>query len=190
MRDLAGFCREKKLPLHLDGARIWNAHLATGIPLSEYGALVDSISVCFSKGLGAPIGSMLLGKADFIKRAHRYRKIFGGGMRQAGVLAAAADYAVETNLPKLAKDHDHALTFATELAGLGTFAIIPGKVDTNMVLMDFRSSDITAATAQQKLREAGILIGMGAGNVLRAVFHLDISDEETNDAIHRIKTVL
>jgi threonine aldolase len=176
-------CRERGIPLHLDGARIWNAHVATGIPLRAYGELVDTINVCFSKGLGAPIGSMLLGPADVIVRAHKFRKVFGGGMRQVGILAAAAAHAVEHHLPLLADDHARARRFASAIGGCTAFRVDPDAVQTNMVLLDFAGSDVSAAEAQELLADKGIAIGTGRASMLRAVFHLDISDRDTDVAI-------
>jgi threonine aldolase len=178
MRELYGVCNSRGIPLHLDGARIWNAHAASGTPLSDYGAAVDSISICFSKGLGAPVGSMLLGPRDFIVRAHKYRKIFGGGMRQAGVLAAAALHAVREHLPLLAKDHERAESFADALASCSKAVIDRRRVQTNMVLLDFTNSDMKADRAQELLKERGVLIGMGMGASLRAVFHIDLNDDD------------
>ncbi len=189
IQDLHAFCLEQQIPLHLDGARIWNAHIATGTPLKSYGEAVESISICFSKGLGAPVGSMLLGPKDVITRAHKYRKIFGGGMRQAGMLAAAAQYAVEHHLPLLAEDHRRAQVFTAALASCRDFRIQPEKTESNMVLLDFSASDIRAEAAQQRLRESGIEIGMGMGDMLRAVFHLDLDDEILDRAISIFTTI-
>jgi threonine aldolase len=189
IRELQSFCRQHGLPLHLDGARIWNAHIATGTPLRAVGNAVDSISICFSKGLGAPVGSMLLGPRDLIERAHRYRKIFGGGMRQVGILAAAAQFAVKNHLPRLATDHERAARFAEELQSVTAFDIDRASVQSNMVLLDFSRSDMKPAQAQALLEEQGIKIGMGMGNSLRAVMHLDLTDEDilrTTEIIHTI----
>ncbi|MFA6232914.1 MAG: GntG family PLP-dependent aldolase [Bacteroidota bacterium] len=187
--ELHEFCRGLDIPLHLDGARIWNAHVASGTPLGSYGAAVESISICFSKGLGAPVGSMLLGPREFITRAHKYRKIYGGGMRQAGILAAAAKYAVEHNLELLAEDHRRAREFADALAACASFRIEKDKVQSNMVLLDFTSSEMRAVDAQARLREAGIEIGMGMGDMLRAVFHLDLDDEALKRATSIFTTI-
>ncbi len=183
MRELHAFCLSRGIPLHLDGARIWNAHVASGTPLLEYGEAADSISICFSKGLGAPVGSMLLGPEELITKAHKYRKIFGGGMRQAGMLAAAALHAVEHNLSLLADDHRRAREFAASLASCRAFHIDPARIHSNMVLLDFSTSQETATEAQLRLREAGVAIGMGMGNMLRAVFHLDLDDAAVEKAI-------
>ena len=183
MHELSVVCRERAIPLHLDGARIWNAHIASGTPLSAYGAEVDSISICFSKGLGAPVGSMLLGPEEFISRAHKFRKIFGGGMRQAGVLAAAARYAVREHLSSLAIDHDRARRFASEMASCSSITVDVSRVQTNMVLLDFTDSTVRPEEMQEILRKRGLLIGMGMGAMLRAVFHRDLTDEDVELAV-------
>ena len=190
MKEVQEFCNKKHLALHLDGARIWNAHIATGIPLKEYGAAVDSVNVCFSKGLGAPVGSMLLGSKEFIAKAHKYRKVFGGAMRQVGVLAAACRYAIQHNLPLLAEDHRRAKEFAAALQSHPLFSIDMDSVQTNMVVMDFSESAVTPAEAQQRLHDAGIVIGMGRGKTLRAVFHLDLNVSDLERAVDIIKEKL
>lgn len=189
MHALHAFCRERSIGLHLDGARIWNAHVAAGTSLREFGDAVDSISICFSKGLGAPIGSMLLGTKTLITRAHKFRKIYGGGMRQAGMLAAAARFAVEHHLPLLAGDHAHARRFAQALSDRASFHIDHDRVQSNMVLLDFTDSTMSATEAQAMLHDAGIAIGMGMGNTLRAVFHLDIDDAALDQSITTFTTL-
>ena len=189
LQELHSFCTGTEIPLHLDGARIWNAHVASGVSFADWGRAVDSISICFSKGLGAPVGSMLLGPGEFITRAHKYRKIFGGGMRQAGVLAAAARFGVEHNLPRLELDHQHAGRFANALAGISAFRIDVASVETNMVMLDFAGSVQSADAAMAALREHGVLIGHGAGETLRAVFHIDLSSEDTDRSIEIITTL-
>jgi threonine aldolase len=190
IRALRSALAPHAIPLHLDGARIWNAHAATGTPFAEYGAEVDSLSVCFSKGLGAPVGSMLLGTKELIQRAHKYRKMYGGGMRQAGVLAAAAEYAFDHHLARLRHDHEHARYFARELAACATFSIDQARVQTNMVMLDFSASAVTADEAQRKLHEAGILIGQAGPGILRAVFHLDVTSDEVTRAVHIITSTI
>jgi threonine aldolase len=186
IRELRRGTRERGVPLHLDGARIWNAHVATGVSLEEYASQADSISVCFSKGLGAPVGSMLLGPRGFIQAAHKFRKILGGGMRQAGILAAAARYAFDNNLERLKEDHRRARAFAEALSRNSAFEIDPLQVQTNMVLLRFTGGR-TAAEAQRNLETEGILIGQSAQDKLRAVFHLGISDVCTDRAIEVFK---
>jgi threonine aldolase len=183
MRALRALTTERGIGLHLDGARIWNAHAATGVSFADYGAQADSVSVCFSKGLGAPVGSMLLGTRAFINRAHKFRKILGGGMRQAGILAAAASHALDHHLPLLADDHANARRFAAALTGRIAFRIDPAGVESNMVLLDFTSSPTTAAEALQRLAERGILAGMSDARTVRVVFHLDVSAADTDAVI-------
>lgn len=189
MQAVADVAHDAGLAVHLDGARIWNAHAATGIPLHDYAAPVDSINICFSKGLGAPVGSMLLGPADMIARAHRFRKVLGGAMRQIGVLAAAAAHAVASHLPLLADDHRRAQRFAEALEHAGDWRIDRSLVETNMVLLDFSDAHMTPAEAQRRLADRGVLIGMGRGTSLRAVFHLDITDADLDTAIDIFTTI-
>lgn len=185
LRELAS---ERGLSVHLDGARIWNAHVASAVPLREYGDCCDTLSVCFSKGLGAPVGSMLLGRGDVITRAHKFRKMLGGAMRQAGILAAGADYALSNNLDRLAEDHKNAKRFARALAGMRSFEAHDEVTDTNMVMLRF-DDDRSAVDAQTKLRQCGVLIGVIAAGVLRAVFHLNMSSDDTDSAIRIFKSL-
>ncbi len=158
------------LSLHLDGARLWNVHAATGIPLAELAAPADTVSVCFSKGLGAPVGSLLVGPREVIARAHRARKLFGGGMRQAGILAAACLHALDHHLPLLREDHRRARRLAEGLANPALALDHP--VETNIVIL--RVADPAALLAH--LRERGILaVGFGPGRV-RLTTHLMIDD--------------
>jgi len=166
------------IKMHLDGARVWNASVAAGIPLEEYGRYFDSISVCFSKGLGAPVGSCVVGDSDFIKRAHRYRKIYGGGMRQVGIIAAGALYAVENYIDKLKDDHAHARLLAETLASLPGLEIDLSSVQTNIVMIDIQEdSKYSASQIVDKLRAKGILLLEIGPNRLRAVTHLDVPKE-------------
>jgi threonine aldolase len=183
IRELRSLTSERGISLHLDGARIWNAHTATAVSFAEYGAQADSVSVCFSKGLGAPVGSMLLGTRSFITKAHKFRKILGGGMRQAGILAAAASYALDYHLPLLAQDHANAQRFAEALVGSTSFRIDAASVESNMVLLDFTSSTFTAAEALQRMASRGVLAGMSDARTVRVVFHLDVSAADTDAVI-------
>lgn len=187
IKEISDAVHERGINLHLDGARIWNASVATGIPLYEYARYVDSISVCFSKGLGAPVGSMLLGDKEFITRAHRYRKIFGGGMRQAGILAAACLYAVDHNIDRLAEDHGNAKRFSELLSDCTAFTINHNLVQTNMVMLDFTRSLITPIEALEKIQNAGVLLIPGSSTALRAVTHLDVTRTDVEEAAMRIK---
>jgi threonine aldolase len=190
MHEVAEVCKARAIFLHLDGARIWNAHVATGISFEEYGRAVDTLCVCFSKGLGAPIGSMLLASRTVIDRAHRFRKIYGGGMRQTGLLAAAARHGFHEHLPLLRQDHERARRFAALLAPLASARVDPSSVQTNMVLIDFAESRHSPDNVIGTLREQGILIGRGRGATLRAVFHIDLRDEDVDTAAHVISTTL
>ncbi|MBK7038915.1 MAG: DegT/DnrJ/EryC1/StrS family aminotransferase [Bacteroidetes bacterium] len=168
-------CTENNLKLHLDGARLWNALVAKQETPHQYGQLFDSISVCLSKGLGAPVGSLVLGKTDFIKKARRIRKIFGGGMRQAGYLAAAGIYALDHHVERLQIYHQHALIIADALQQCKYVKnILP--VETNIILFD-TLDDFPAAKFVETLAKNGIKAMALAPQQVRFVTHLDISEE-------------
>jgi threonine aldolase len=177
------------LAMHLDGARLWNASIAAGIPLKTYASHFDSVSICFSKGLGAPVGSMLAGSRDFISKAHRFRKMFGGGMRQAGVLAAAAQHAVDHHVARLADDHRNARKFAESIAKFPGIRIDLDTVQTNIVLIKLADAGCTALEAAQKLKETDVLVIATGPDRLRAVFHLDINAGQTDSAIESFRMV-
>ncbi len=161
--EIGSRAREVGLKVHLDGARLWHAHIATGLSLAELVAPVDSVSVCFSKALGAPVGSVLAGDAADINQAHRFRKMFGGGMRQAGILAAGCLYALNNQMQRLAEDHQHAAALAT---GLDHPALkVNHPVDTNIVIMDVAGLGADQALLSH-LKENGVLaVGFGPGRV-------------------------
>lgn len=182
LRDLRALADASGLALHLDGARIWNAHVATGVPLAEYGTLFDTVSVCFSKGLGAPIGSMLLSTRARIDAARVWRKRMGAGMRQVGVLAAAARYAVDTNIDRLADDHRRARQLAERLAEAAPHVVDPTKVDTNIVLLDYRGSGLDAAAVDAAAREQGVATSVLGPSYARLVTHLGIDDADVDRA--------
>ncbi|GAB3697950.1 threonine aldolase family protein [Mariniluteicoccus flavus] len=168
-------CRDAGVRLHLDGARLWNAHVATGVPLAVYGGLFDTVSVCFSKGLGAPVGSVLVGSAEAIAGARVQRKRLGGGWRQAGGLAAACLFALDHHVERLADDHAAARVFAEAVAAKAPGAIDPATVETNIVVLDTgerRGSDVAMAAA-----EAGVLISGLGPRMVRAVTHLGVDAE-------------
>lgn len=168
------------LALHLDGARLWNASVASGTPLHEFAACADTLSVCFSKGLGAPVGSALVGTNELLGRALRYRRMLGGAMRQAGILAAGALYALENNLEKLAHDHEKARAFAEIAAGAPHSTVDLPLVETNIVPV--RTRPALADHAVELAKQRGLLIGTIAPGVIRAVTHLDVSLEEVRRA--------
>jgi threonine aldolase len=173
---ISDLCRGVGVKLHLDGARIWNAHVATGVPLADYGKLFDTISVCFSKGLGAPIGSMLLSSAENIAKARAQRKRLGGGWRQAGVLAAAADYALTHQLVRLADDHDAAAAFAAQVAAVVPEALDASKVQTNIVVVNTGGKLASSVTGAAK--ERGVLLSQVGRRTVRAVTHLGVTAQE------------
>ena len=166
-------CDDKGLAFHLDGARLWNAMVAKNETPQQYGHLFDSISVCFSKSLGCPVGSVLVGTKSFIKKARRIRKVFGGGMRQAGFLAAAGIYALDHHIDRLATDHAHALLLA-EALGQKSFVKTVLPVETNIVIFELQD-EMTAPDWVARLKEHQILGYAIAPNRVRLVTHLDIS---------------
>ena len=174
IREAIAFARERSLAIHLDGARVFNAAVKLGMPVGDITRGFDSVSLCLSKGLGAPVGSVLVGKQDFIARAHRIRKMLGGGMRQAGVLAAACLYAVENHVRRLAEDHANAQQLAGSLAGIRGLTLDPAQVQTNMLFATM--SPQHAAPLTEHLRKAGILILSNPN--LRLVTHLDVHAED------------
>jgi threonine aldolase len=173
VRAVVALAGEHALGLHLDGARLWNAHVASGIPLPELTAGFDTVSVCLSKGLGAPIGSMLVSSADLIAEARVWRKRSGAGMRQVGILAAAGRYALAHNLGRLADDHARARTLAAALGG------DPAGVDTNIVLLEVPNAAVVAT----KARDEGVLVSAIGAHLLRLVTHLDVDDDGIARAI-------
>jgi len=190
LRDLWLLTREKGIRLHLDGARIWNASAASGVPLDEYGRHADTISVCFSKGLGAPVGSMILADRKGIERARKYRKIFGGGMRQIGILAAAAAYALDHHLPRIGEDHEKAKLLASELNLGGKIHVDSAAVETNMVIFDISHTGRSQASLLGLLARAGVLLTPERDTQLRAVTHLGVSLQEVREAASRITGAL
>jgi threonine aldolase len=173
---VAKLCREHGIGFHLDGARLWNAHVATRVPLEAYGRLFDTISVCFSKGLGAPVGSVLVSAAENIARARVQRKRLGGGWRQAGVLAAACLYALDHHLQRLADDHAAARAFAEAVAGCVTAAVDPDTIETNVVVID--TGTTPAAPVAAAAAERGVRVSALGPFMIRAVTHLDVTADD------------
>lgn len=176
LEEIAAFTKKNNLALHLDGARIFNALVATGQQSEAYGQLFDSISVCLSKGLGAPVGSVLLGTREFINGCKRLRKLFGGGWRQAGYLAAAGLYALENNVVRLADDHRAAARLAEALRPLPYVAEILAP-ETNLVLFSLDESRVTVADFLARLEGQSIKASGFGGSWVRFVTHLDVSEE-------------
>ncbi|HEU4948507.1 MAG TPA: GntG family PLP-dependent aldolase [Kribbella sp.] len=163
------------LPLHLDGARLWNASVATGVPVDGYAARAKAVSVCLSKGLGAPVGSVLAGSADLIRDARVWRKRLGAGWRQAGVLAAAGLYAVRNNVERLADDHANARAVAELLADAVPGSVKPDQVETNIVVADLAGTGKSVAQVVEAAKAEGVLVGGVGATTLRLVTHLDVS---------------
>ena len=176
------FCDRHGLALHLDGARVCNAAVASVRSLADVAAPFDSVSVCLSKGLGAPVGSVLVGPVDFIRRARRARKLLGGGMRQAGILAAAGLFALKHNVSRLAEDHRRALALAQGLATVPGFSVDLRTVQTNMVFVSTRPSGKRAAEVARRLSEAGVLCLAESPWKVRFVTHLDVDDADVAEA--------
>ncbi|MGF1521048.1 MAG: low-specificity L-threonine aldolase [Leptolyngbyaceae cyanobacterium] len=188
IQEIAQLCQAQGLKLHLDGARFWNACVATGIPEAEYAAPFDTVSVCFSKGLGAPVGSALVGPTELMQRARRFRKMFGGAMRQAGILAAGALYAVQHHRDRLAEDHANAQRLATGLQQIDGILINPADVQTNLVY--FQTPDVSAAALAEKLTVKGVGVLSTGTHTLRAVTNLMVSQSDIDEALNRIQEAM
>jgi threonine aldolase len=182
--------RARGIAMHLDGARIWNAHVATGTPLTEFGKHFDTISVCLSKGLGAPVGSVSLGTKAAIAEARIWRKRYGAGMRQIGLLAAAAEYALDNNIARMADDHARAKKMAVALAAHDATLISPDHVETNIVGLDLTHAGITAADFAARCKENGLWVSALGKSYARLVTHLDFDDTQCDEAIAIMTKVL
>jgi threonine aldolase len=180
--DVTARARELGLGTHLDGARLWNASVATGLSIETLAAPFDTVSVCFSKGLGAPVGSALCGPRDWLLRARTLRKRWGGGMRQSGILAAGALYALRYHRDRLAVDHDHAKRLASELATQGEGLVATLPVETNIVNVDL-DAGCSAANVAGRARTLGLALNPSGPHRLRAVTHLDVSESEIEQAV-------
>jgi threonine aldolase len=181
---------ELGVALHLDGARIWNAHVASGVALAEYGKYFDTISVCLSKGLGAPVGSVMLSTKDRVTKARVWRKRYGAGMRQIGLLAAAGHFALDHNIDRLADDHRLAKKLAIAIAKVDSSLIDPATVETNIVGLDLSALPITAAELAAKCREKGLWISALGPKYARLVTHLDFDENQCDQAIEILKSAL
>jgi len=188
LREVTAAARQHGLRTHLDGARLWNASVASGVAEGDYAALFDSVSVCFSKGLGAPVGSALAGPAPFVQRARRFRKQFGGGMRQAGILAAAALYALDRHHERLAEDHENARRLARGLASIPGVDLDPATVVTNMVLI--RLPGRKAPELARALDDRGIRVLPTGPDTLRAVTSLMVNADDVDSALAVFQEVL
>ena len=180
--EICGWAADNDLARHLDGARLFNAVVATGIPAADWAGHFDTVSVCFSKGLGAPVGSALCGPADLIRQARRHRKALGGGMRQAGIIAAGALYALEHNIGRLAEDHANSRVLADTIRKTPGLKLDPEVVDTNIVIFEIDPELGTAAAFSARLRDEGVLMNATAPQRIRAVTHFDVSREQVERA--------
>ncbi|MCU7725656.1 beta-eliminating lyase-related protein [Actinoplanes sp. KI2] len=188
LRSLREAADEAGVSLHCDGARLWHAHVADGVPLAEYGALFDTLSVCLSKGLGAPVGSLVVGSAERVARARVIRKRMGGGMRQTGILAAAGDYALTHNVDRLAEDHARAAKLAAALSKFGV--VDPDDVRTNLVPVDLGATSIDAPTLAAEAAKRDVHIAAMLPHLARVVFHLDVDDNGLDQAITVLSEIL
>lgn len=188
-RAVSKVAHEGGAAVHLDGARLFNAEAATGVPAREWAACAETVSFCFSKGLGAPIGSMVCASAELMREGRRLRKRLGGGMRQVGVIAAAARVAIETGRERLIEDHANARRLAEGLAELHPQAVDLGLVETNMVYVDLSVFGKHAGEVCERLRSHGI-ITIGAGSSMRLVTHRDVSEAEIDTALQAFRAVL
>lgn len=179
------------VPMHLDGARLFNAVTATTLPPASYAAHFETVSLCLSKGLGAPAGSLLLSNdMALIDKARRFRRMYGGAMRQAGILAAAGLYALEHHVGRLTEDHDHAKKLARRLQQIPTVSINPQHVDTNIVIFDVVGHQLSPPALVAALKQEGVLINAIGGTSFRAVTHLDVSSKQINQAAEIFARVL
>ncbi len=188
--DICAHAHEQRLKVHMDGARIFNAAIATDTPVSRIARNLDSVMFCLSKGLGAPVGSMLVGDHDFIERGRLYRKRLGGGMRQAGVLAAAGLMALEESPARLEQDHENARFLAERLAALTGIEIDPAKIRTNIVIFDISALKIATSELSQHLKSKGVLANGVDASRMRLVTHLDVSREDCERAADVLSEVI
>tara|TARA_B110000467_G_scaffold164573_1_gene194360 strand:- start:883 stop:1926 length:1044 start_codon:yes stop_codon:yes gene_type:complete len=184
--EIAAVAKANECAVHMDGARVFNAAVATNTPLDRMVRDYDSISICLSKGLGAPIGSLLIGSTSFIAQAHRWRKMFGGGMRQAGMLAAAGLHALDHHVERMAEDHARAMRLATSINDLDGYVVDLETVETNMVYFE---SNLKATEVMKALSDSGIDVLDIGPNTCRIVLHLHVTDEDVNQVIQTFESL-
>jgi threonine aldolase len=187
IQAISSWARQNDLGMHLDGARLWNAIVATGIPAAEWGQYFDTVSVCFSKGLGTPLGSALAGSRDFVARARRVRKLFGGGMRQVGIVAAAALYALDHHIDRLAEDHRNARVIAQAIEETPGLRLDPPEVETNLIWFEVDPDLGTAKDVVAVLKQRGILVFAAGSQMIRACTHLDVSAAQAERVAETIR---
>lgn len=187
IKKIKTLCKQENLPLHLDGARVFNSLVETGVDFKEYGSYFDSISICLSKGLGAPVGSVLIGSKDFVKKARRVRKVYGGGMRQAGIIAAGGLFALKNNIELLKEDHKKAKVLEQVLNDLPWVESVL-EVHTNIVVATLKDNVSVEKTIEQ-LKEKQILAMAFGGQSMRMVTHLDLSNNDLDQVINALKSL-
>jgi threonine aldolase len=185
--EISSWARSNGLAMHLDGARLMNAVVASGVSAATWAIHFDTVSICFSKGLGAPVGSAVAGTTEAMRKAHRLRKVLGGGMRQAGVIAAAALHALDHHVDRLADDHANARVIAHAVEETEGLRLESGPVETNLVWIEVSPSLGTAQEVASRLRDGGVLVSALGPQVLRACTHLDVSHEQAETAAGRIR---
>jgi len=190
MADIYRLAKSKGLLVHLDGARLWNASVAMGIKPIEYTQWADSVSVCLSKGLGAPIGSLAAGSKLFIDRVHRFRKMFGGGMRQAGIIAAAGIYALDHHFERLKDDHQNAKRLAVGLKEFKGVSVDPKHVETNIVIFDVSNTGMTGSQVAESMKQERVLIHVIGRTQIRLVTHLDVTSEDIEITLKAFEKLL
>jgi threonine aldolase len=190
MAEIYRLAKSRGLLVHLDGARLWNASVETGIGPHEYAQWADSVSVCLSKGLGAPVGSLVAGAKPFVDRVHRFRKMFGGGMRQVGIIAAAGIYALDHHLERLGDDHQNAKRLAVGLKEFKGISIDPRHVETNIVIFDVANTGMTGFQVAEAMKKEDVLIHAVGKTLIRLVTHLDVTAEDIEKALKAFGKVL
>lgn len=190
VQEVTRAARDAGLRTHLDGARLMNAVVASGVSARDYAEPFDSAWICFTKGLGAPVGAVLAGSADFVDRAWRFKHQFGGAMRQAGIIAAAGIYALENHVERLAEDHANARHFAELIAEIPGIAVDMDSVQTNMVYFDTRATGLSAPEIGKRLLERGVRIGDVDDACMRAVTHIDVDRTAVEEAASALRSAL
>jgi len=189
MQEISQVAKDNNLQVHLDGARLFNAQVASGISVKEYAKNVDSVQFCLSKGLGAPVGSIIAGTEEFINRARKWRKMLGGGLRQVGMIAAPGLVALEENIDRLTEDHAHAKLLADGLANLNGIKV-ENKVETNIIIVNVKETKHTPETFVEALKSKGVLAGIFGLDTIRFVTHYDVSREDIDKALIAVQEIL
>lgn len=189
MKQVFKVANEHGIPVHLDGARLFNAVVATGVPAKDFAEQTTTVQVCLSKGLGSPVGSLIAGDADFIKRARKWRKRLGGGLRQAGILAAAGVVSLTQMVDRLSEDHARAKRLAQALAETEPYKIA-NQVDTNIVMLDVSDTPMTAQEAVEEAKKKGVLASAFGPTIIRLTTHYNVNDDELNKAISVFQQLL